>query len=62
MTRVLVVWEDAYCEPLGGIVKHLVRAGAPTPDAEIPTVLRHTTRSNSAFDRYVHSSWPAVRS
>ena len=22
MTRVLVVWEDAYCESLGALVKH----------------------------------------
>lgn len=62
MTRVLVVWEDAYCEPLGLIMKRLVRAVAPAPDAEVPTVLRHTARSNSAFDRYAHTTWPAVRS
>ncbi len=61
MTRVLVVWEDEYWKPLGGIVKHLVRARAPAPDAEAPTVLGHTTRSNSAFDRYVRVTWPIAR-
>jgi len=62
MTRVLVVWEDTYWEPLKGLVKSLVRAQAPASSAELPTVLCHTARSNSAFDRYVHTTWPNVRS
>jgi hypothetical protein len=62
MTRVLVVWEDTYWEPLQRLMKKLVHARAPARDAEIPTVLCHTARSNSAFDRYAHTTWPNVRS
>lgn len=61
MTRVLVVWEDTYCESLGGLVKRLVHARAPAPDAEMPIVLPHTSRGNGGFDRYVHTTWPAIR-
>ncbi|HLM72690.1 MAG TPA: hypothetical protein VK459_08360 [Polyangiaceae bacterium] len=62
MTRVLVVWEDTYWEPLQGLMKKLVRARDPAHDAEIPAVLCHTARSNSAFDRYAHTTWPNIRS
>lgn len=62
MTRILVVWEDDFWEPLGGMMKRLVRSLAPVPDAQAPTVLFHTTRSNSAFERYARTTWPAVRS
>jgi len=55
------VWEDAYCESLGVLLKRVVRSQAPTLDAEVPRVLRHTSRSNSAFDRYAHTTWPAIR-
>jgi hypothetical protein len=62
MTRVLVVWEDTYWEPLKGLMRSLVRARSPALGVEIPSVLCHTARSNSAFDRYAHTTWPAVRS
>lgn len=61
MTRVLVVWEDDYAEPLGLITKRLVRATAPDPSAIVPGLLFHTTRGNGAFERYVQRTWPAVR-
>jgi hypothetical protein len=61
VTRVLVVWEDDYCEPLGVLLKRVVRAHAPSPDADLPRVLRHTSRGSSAFDRYAHTTWPAIR-
>lgn len=61
MTRVLVVWEDDYADPLGLITRRLVRATAPGPSAIVPGLLFHTTRGNGAFERYVHRTWPAVR-
>jgi hypothetical protein len=61
MTRVLVVWEDDHWKPLGAFAKQMVRALAPAPDAEIPTVLGHTTRSNGAFTRYVRDTWRKAR-
>jgi hypothetical protein len=49
VTRVLVVWEDTYCESLGALVKRAVHAhGAPTAAAR-PTVVRHTSRGNAKF-------------
>lgn len=61
MTRVLVVWEDAYCESLGELVKRAVRAHT-APDAVVsPTVVRHTSRGHGAFARYVHETWPLAR-
>ncbi|HWO24326.1 MAG TPA: hypothetical protein VNO30_36530 [Kofleriaceae bacterium] len=61
MTRVLVVWEDAHCESLGDLVKRAVNAhGAPDAVAR-PTVVRHTSRGNGAFSRYVHDTWPLAR-
>ncbi len=62
MTRILAVWEDDYWEPLDRVLKRLVRLAAPAPDAEVPAVLGHTTRSNGAFGRYARITWPAVRS
>lgn len=61
MTRILAVWEDDYWEPLDRIVRRLVRVSAPAPDADVPAVLGHTTRSNGSFERYARITWPAVR-
>lgn len=61
MTRVLVVWEDAYCESLGAPVKRAVQAqGAPDEIAR-PMVVRHTSRGNARFARYVRDTWPLAR-
>ena len=61
MTRVLVVWEDAHCESLSDLVKRAVRVHG-APDAVVrPTVVRHTSRGNGAFSRYVRYTWPLAR-
>lgn len=61
MTRVLVVWEDAHCEALGELVKRAVQThGGPEVPAR-PTVVRHTSRGNGAFSRYVRNTWPLAR-
>jgi len=60
MTRVLVVWEDTYFQPLAEILNRVVRKLAPNTDASRPSVLNHTARSNTAFDRYVDTTWPKV--
>ncbi len=61
MTRVLVVWEDEYFDPLHEITKRLVRALMPQEGAVPPSLLRHTTRGNAAFHRYASVTWPLVR-
>ena len=60
MTRVLVVWEDTFYQPLAGILNRAVRKLAPGADASHPTVLNHTARSNTAFGRYVDTTWPSA--
>ncbi|HEX7841968.1 MAG TPA: hypothetical protein VF469_31070 [Kofleriaceae bacterium] len=60
MTRVLVVWEDTYFQPLDDILNRVVKKRAPRHDASRPTVLHHTARSNAAFERYVETTWPRV--
>jgi hypothetical protein len=58
VTRILVVWEDTYFQPMATIVNHAVTARRAAEDVATPRVLGHTTRSNTAFDRYVSTSWP----
>ena len=58
MTRVLVVWEDTYFQPLDDILNRVVKKVAPGVVASRPTVLHHTARSNTAFERYVETTWP----
>ena len=61
MTRVLVVWEDAYCESLGALVKRAVHAHRAPDAVARPTVVRHTSRGNTKFSRYVRETWPLAR-
>jgi len=58
MTRVLIVWEDMYFQPLDTILNRVVSNLTPDVDALRPTVLHHTARSNTAFGRYVETTWP----
>ena len=53
MTRVLVVWEDTYFQPLDEILNRVVSKLTPDAEALRPAVLHHTARSNTAFGRYV---------
>ncbi len=55
-----MVWEDTYFEPLAEILGHVVRKLTPSTDVPRPSVLNHTARSNSAFERYVNTTWPKV--
>ncbi len=61
MTRVLVVWEDTYFQPLDDILNRVVKKQAPSVEVSRPTVLHHTARSNTAFERYVETTWPKIR-
>ena len=56
----LVVWEDTYFEPLAEILGQVVRKLARSPDGSRPSILHHTARSNTAFDRYVGTTWPKI--
>ena len=60
MTRVLVVWEDTYFQPLDHLLNRVVKKQAPRAEVSRPTVLHHTARSNTAFERYVETTWPKV--
>lgn len=57
MTRVLVAWEDALCEPLGLLANRTVSAMAPPGATSFPHIVRHSPKSNGQFDRYVSKTW-----
>jgi hypothetical protein len=61
MTRILVVWEDAYCESLGALVRRAVQAKGDPEATQKPTVVRHTSRGNTKFSHYVRATWPLAR-
>jgi hypothetical protein len=61
MTRVLVVWEDAHCEALSVLMERAIRAHSAPDAVARPTVIRHTSRGNGKFSRYVRDTWPRAR-
>ncbi|MBI5538376.1 MAG: hypothetical protein HY898_36975 [Deltaproteobacteria bacterium] len=61
MTRILVVWEDTYFEPMSRFLKKRLSARIPGAAPPFPVVLFHTARANSNFERYVASTWSNVR-
>lgn len=62
MTRVLVVWEDSYFQPLDDILNRAAKNRARSPELPRPMILHHTARSNAAFERYVATTWPMASS
>lgn len=58
MTRVLVAWEDQYCDALTSVLKRSIAAARREEDSEDPVVLPHATRGNGRFEKLVSDTWP----
>jgi hypothetical protein len=58
VTRVLVAWEDHYCDALESVLKRSIAAERRESDADAPVVLSLATRGNGRFEKLVSDTWP----